>query len=197
MNRKAIAAVALSFALAVCCVPGGNRADETVDREVKEAKKEIVELSKLVEKGKDISTRAAALGKKVDDVESIMWCFKAKAKGGIGAGKTSADQNIEVKIIRLSMRPLTGEQLANEKADLIRIATISAAVAEVTTHYAPDRRVQHGAARKEWLKRTSEMKKFSLELLAAVKAGEPRKVKQAAAKLNDSCYPCHFVGRDQ
>src|SRR5947209_1231369 len=115
MNRTAIAAGALSFALALCCLPGGNRADETVDKEVKEAEKEMVELAKMVEKGKDISARAKALGKKVDDIESIMWCFKAKAKGGIGAGKTFADQSIELKIFRLSMRPLTGAQLAKEK----------------------------------------------------------------------------------
>jgi hypothetical protein len=194
MNRNAIAAGALFLVLALWYLPGGNRADESYEKEAREVKKEIVEMARLVEKGKDISARAVAMSKKYDDLDPIMWCFKAKSKGGIGAGKTFSEQSIELKIIRLSRQILTREQLANQKSDLIRIAAVSAAVAEVTAHYGPE--VGGRRKREEWKKLATEMKKFSLELMAAVKAGDPRKVRRAASKLSDSCLPCHTVGRD-
>ena len=85
MKRNAIAAGGLFLVLAASwCLPGGNRADETFDKEAKEAKKQIVELARLVEKGKDVSALAAAMKEKFDEIDPIMWSFKSKSKGGLG-----------------------------------------------------------------------------------------------------------------
>ncbi len=53
-----------------------------------------------------------------------------------------------------------------------------------------------GKGPKEWKSHTEEMKQASLELIKAVKSGNPGAVKTASFKLEGSCTNCHSDFRD-
>lgn len=185
----------LTLAVVLLAGQGTVRAYEDDKEAIKQAQKDLIELAKAIEDGKDGKALAAAMKKKYEDLAPIMHAYKPSPKGGIGVGKKAAGDGIELKIINLGKRALSAANLGKEKDDIVKMAYINAAIAEVTYLYGPAK-PKGGKGPKDWKQHTDDQLKASLELAKAVKAGEAAKIKTAANNLNNACNNCHTDFRD-
>jgi hypothetical protein len=156
--------------------------------EVSDARKEIVDLARDVEGGKDIAAKAAALPKKYDDLETAMTIYKPRSRGGLGFGP-KASYGLELKIRDLNREALSQATLQKESAELIRMGYINLAMADIVKHYPV--RTKGGKGKKEWEQHLDDQKKAARELIAAVKARDPKALKKAADNLDSACVRCH------
>jgi hypothetical protein len=185
-----------SMLLLAVALLGGGDARAAADEETKKAQADILDLAKKIADGKNVAADTAAIKKKYEDLNTLMHAYKPSPKGGIGTGlEPKAGDGIEIKIINLGKRVLQPATLKKEEAVLTKIGYINAALADITTHYAPAK-PKAGKGAKEWKQHCSDMKEASLELIKAAKASNPMQVKTAAIKLNDSCNNCHSDFRD-
>ncbi len=167
--------------------------DDKDDKEVKAAQKDVLDLCKEIAGGKNVSSRAAEIKKKYEDLNTVMHAYKPKAKGGIGFGSNPKD-GIETKVISLGKRVPAGS-LDKEGPELIRMANINIAIAEIAKHYAPAK-PKGGKGKKDWETHLADQKKESQDLIKAVKAKDYKAVKAAANNLNNACNNCHSDFRD-
>lgn len=150
-----------------------------------------------VQKLADAAADAAALTKQADlvskkyELKPIMWAFKPKEKGGLGAG--SDPQGVELKLIKLGKKPL--KDLPTQAGDLEKTAQLTRGIAEITPSYA-GKFTKTPAEAKLWTGYADGMKKGADDLAAAVKAGNANDVQKVANKLNESCNDCHTKFRD-
>jgi hypothetical protein len=160
--------------------------------EIADAQKAILEMAKEIEAGKDVSSQAAALKKKLEDLAPLMAAYKPKARKGIGVG--SGKDGVESKFIALGKRA-TAAILTMEKDDLIKMGYVNLAIGETTLHFAPEK-PKGGKGKAEWVKHTKEMIEATKEFIEAVKGGNAAKVKSAANNVNNACNNCHSDFRD-
>jgi hypothetical protein len=154
----------------------------------KERGKEVLELAREVEAGKDITKRAAVLRKGFGNVRAAMNMYNPRARGGIGFGPRS--MAIERRLVDLEEDGVSAETLKKESAELARVAHINLVMAEIVIGYAPKKPVL-GRGTKEWERDLDLVKTGSSDLLKAVKAADPKAVKAAAARINNGCNNCH------
>jgi cytochrome c556 len=184
---------ALIAAMAFLAVGAPSRADDDdSDKEIKEAQKDVLDLAKQIADGKDVQIAADKISKKYEDLNTIMYAFKPKAKKGIGVG--AKGEGIEQKIQSMGKRAIPAGTLQKQKADLIKMAYINIAIANLTMNRPVKPKGGKGA--KEWKEHTTEMKNSSLELIEAIKSGSSAKVKAVSTKLETSCNNCHTDFRD-
>ena len=183
---------ALIAVMAFVAVGTPSRADDEDEKLIKEAQKDVLDLAKQIADGKDVQAAADKISKKYEDLNTIMYAFKPKAKKGIGVG--AKGDGIEQKIQSMGKRAIPAGTLQKQKAELIKMAYINIAIANLTMNRPV--KPKGGKGTKEWKEHTSEMKKASMELIEAVKSGDPAKVKSAAFKLEGSCTNCHSDFRD-
>ena len=193
MNRIARLLTIAAF-LAVALV-AANKATAYDEKETAAAIKDVVALAKDAEEGKVDEAKAKAIKKKFEDLNTVMHIYKPREKGGLGVGPKAKGDGIEIKLNNLGKRALSAMQATKEKDDLIMVGKVNVAMAEVTKLYAPTK-PKGGKGAKEWNGFSDEMKKASLELIAAAKKGEPDAIKKAANNLNNSCNSCHSDFRD-
>jgi len=149
--------------------------------------KTTLQIAAMIEKGeKGAADKAAALRKAGADLEDIMKAFKPRAKGGIGVGKASPVDGIELKLQGLATKGLAKMALEKEKADLIKAAYVTLAIGEIGHYYAPEKK---GAA--AWKKYNEEMKVATRDFIKAVNAVDKDKVKKTAADIVSACNACH------
>ena len=96
----------------------------------------------------------------------------------------------------LGRSALPQKDLADQQADLQKMAEVSLAIAEVAPHYAP-KTDEAGMPIKDWLKFSADMKMQSKDLIDAIKGGNPKTVHDKANILNGSCDACHTEFRDK
>ncbi|SRR5579871_4376780 len=168
------------------------------DDEKKAAQKAVLQLVDTM-KGKGAAQpQIAAITKKFDELEPIMWVYKPRKKGGIGMGKDGAD-DIEQTLGRIGnprgKAKLTAQKLAAMKADLITAGELSKAIAEIT---AQDKYVQQYAKKEpaKWKSYTKDMQKGAEELITAVNGAKVADVQKAANNLSASCTSCHSDFRE-
>jgi hypothetical protein len=179
--------------LAVIALMAGDDSRRAYGRQGGNAQKDILKLAEMLAAGKNIAGDAAALKKKYEDLEKIMDSYKPGNKGGIGYGKKK--EGIELKLNAMGKRALAAGTLKGEKDDLLKMAYINLAIAEVASHYAPAK-PKAGKGAKEWKQYTSDQKKAAEELIKAIEASSPEKVKAAANNINSACNGCHADFRD-
>lgn len=158
----------------------------------KDAQEAVLQLMKSInDKKGDVKAQAAAIKKKFDELEPIMYVYKPRNKGGIGMKDGSS---IETELGKIgnpkSKSKLTKQKVADLKDDLIKAGQLSRAIAEITELYAPKKDTA------EWKKYTQDMRKASDELIEAAKGGEVAKIKKAAGNLSGSCTDCHSKFRN-
>jgi cytochrome c556 len=183
----------LILSLAVVLVVAGVSAGAD-DKEAKEAQKEIVELAKLIENGKDakaVSAKVEAIKKKYDDLNTVMYVFKPLGKSGLGYDDTDKLMGLELKIQRLEKgnNPIPTKTLKDEASKLNRLAYVSIAMAELAKPYFS--KPEKGKTKKDWDKHNDDQKKAAEELIKAVKAGDGKAAKTAMKALNNACLGCH------
>jgi hypothetical protein len=161
------------------------------DDEKREAQQAILKLADSIKSGRgDARAQAAAIKKKFDELEPIMWIYKPRNKGGLGMGKDGA--GIELELGRLSgpKAKLTPQKIKELEPDLIKAAEISKAIAEVSDLYTPKKDTA------KWKDYNKDMRKAADELIEAVKSGNAMQVKKAITNLNASCTSCHSDFRE-
>jgi hypothetical protein len=211
---RAWSGVAVLAALgATVAFVGRGRGDDEEEKvkleKTLKAQPELVKIIDMIGKGAkeaDIRKAADELTKK-HDLEFVMGAgFKPREKGGLGVGATPGaikPDAVELKLIDIgATKPkktepkITEKDIAAEKNDWIKMAQVSQTLAEIAPSYAAmDKRTP--AEQKKWNRYCEDMKKGSIDLVGAINTGEPKKVQQAADKLNASCNDCHKDFRDK
>ena len=125
-----------------------------------------------------------------------MIVFKPRDKKGIGVGPRGPGDGIEFKLNNLGKRKMAKAQLRKESAELLKMAYINLAMAEITPHYPPPRLRRNKKGVKEWWQYTADWKTGTKAFLSAVKKGEPEAVKKAANSITNACNGCHADFRD-
>jgi hypothetical protein len=193
--RVTFAGLLLAAGIGLVAVGSGLAADDDDKEFLKEAKAaqdEVVKLMATMEKGGDAKKQLEAITKKYDQLKPLMYVFKPRAKGGLGVGPEGKADGIELKISALGKKGIAPAGLRKEQADLMKIAAVSKAMADVADQY-PSYGKKDVAG---WKDLNNDMRKGADELIAAVKSGDPAKVKAAANNLNASCTSCHAKFRD-
>jgi cytochrome c556 len=191
-------AMASALLMAIGVAVGTSTAHAFDDnKEIKEAQKDVLELTKLISAGKEkeADAKAAAIKKKYEELNTVMHVYKPSPKGGIGYGKAGPGDGIELKIINMGKRNVPAATLQKEKADLIKLAYINAAMAMVADHYAPTK-PKGGKGAKEWKQYSADQKKAAMDMIKAIQAGNAADVKAAANNMNNACNNCHADFRD-
>jgi hypothetical protein len=160
---------------------------------------EVNKMADAVGKGQKVDTAAAAFFKEHEkELKQTMWVFKEREEGGFGVGpepgKYKPDGIEALLFNQLGRSPNMTLDPKQHGADLNRLADVVLAMAEITSNYAPAKKMgdMDPAA---WKSSIGEMKKAATELKAAVKAESKGDLKKALANLNASCSHCHGVFR--
>lgn len=169
------------------------------DDEKKAGQEAVLKLVDSMSKGENVQAQIAAIKKKFDELEPIMWVYKPRNKGGVGMGKNGTD-DIELTLGKIgnprAKAPLTAKKLAAWKADLIRAGQMSKAIAEISDKYAEQYAKNNAANVAKWKNYNKDMRKGADDLIAAAKADDVGKVKKAANDLSASCTSCHSDFRE-
>jgi hypothetical protein len=164
------------------------------------AQKDVLDVAKAIEDGKGnkaIQAKVKAIKGKGTDLADLMWVYKNRQKAGLGFGaKPADDSGIEKKILELqrTARGPAAAALKRDSEDLIKMAYVTLAMAEITRPYF--NKPANGKGRMAWNKWLDDQEKASRDLIAAVKAENPKAVAQAAKNLLNSCTECHAVFRN-
>jgi hypothetical protein len=172
----------LSVALAAVGLTAGRAQD------VKGPGKDVLDLARQAEAGKDVAKNAVALRKRFASVRAAMNLYNPRSRNGIGYGPRGV--GIERRLVDLEEQPVDAETLKKESAELVRVAHINLVMAELTRGFAPQKPFL-GRGKKEWERDLEALKTASRELLKAVKDGSPKAVQAAATRVNNACNNCH------
>jgi cytochrome c556 len=168
------------------------------DDEKKTAREAVLKLMETMQGGGNAQGQIAEITKKFDELEPLMYVYKARKKGGIGMGK-DGDLDIELTIGNISnpraKAKFTPKKLAEWKADLIKAGEMSKAIAKIAEQ---DKYTQQYGkkAPNKWKDYTKDMKKGAEELIKAARSDNVDAVKAAAKTLSDSCTSCHSDFRE-
>jgi hypothetical protein len=166
--------------------------------EKKAAQEAVLKLVGSMNGGGNVQGQIAAITKKFDELEPIMWVYKSRKKGGIGMGKDGAE-DIELTLGKIgnprAKAKFNPRKLAEWKADLIKAGEMSKAIAKIAEQnkYAQQYGKKNVAM---WKKYTKDMEKGAEKLIKAVKADSVPQVTQAANDLSASCTNCHSDFRE-
>ena len=152
---------------------------------------------------KAAATEAQAFAKGLDEegFTEVMDLFRKRTKEGkggwgVGAKPTGMpDDGMEARIQNLSRKPLGKADLDKLQADLAQMAYRTAVIGEITIAKTPAKKVGEKDP-KDWKEYSQEMVSSAYNLAKALKAGEPKMIREASGKLNSSCSNCHGKFRD-
>ena len=175
-------------ALAVCLSAHARGPSEEDDepqrrRKATAAHDDVLRLADSLDRDEDeIEKQAHAIADK-HNLESVMWLFKPRHKGGDG---------VEATLLALEKRALTPKELEAQRDDLIGMAKATFAASRAAPLYA-SRYVSadNGRAGKTWARYCEDMKDSSQDLLGALRADDVKALKKAVVALNRSCTNCH------
>jgi Cytochrome C' len=187
----------VGLGLVFLAVSGRSQADEAGN--IRDA---VQKAANALASGDDAAAQKIAndLAKSVDQLEDVMNLMSRRTptgKGGLGVGKQGefTPDSIEGQVQNLSKKPLPAQRLDKESDALAEMAYRIEAISEVARAKAPEK--DEGAKKKkDYLEWAGDMKKAAQELAEAAKSKDPKKVKNAAANLNNACNNCHGVFRD-
>ncbi len=122
------------------------------------------------------------------DVEDIMRPFALPSTGGLG---------IEKELLGLGRRPLGAQALSQRSRQLTSFGYRAAAIAELAKRNPSDTAQKNAANRKMWDGWADDMAKAAVEFAEAARSKDPKQLKTAAVKLNNSCSQCHEKFRNE
>jgi hypothetical protein len=197
MARKWSAGVVLASALCAVAVNVGRGDDDHED--AKALRKAIDAAGKEVLKNLNgIGATAAAKLAKEHKMEATMRLFQMQSKGGLGIGdltKAGHKNSIDLLIADYSTtKPPTKDEVKKYAGDLIKVAQITAVIAEMTPTWGPAK-AQGMKTPEKWNELTAEMKQGSADLISAAKAQDEKAVLAAAKRMKNSCAVCHKIFR--
>jgi cytochrome c556 len=201
---------AVILALGACCLTVARARDDADDKaKVEAAKKAASDVEKLADAvaagdADALKKQADAVVKKYDDLGPIMWQMKPREKGGLGVGAKpgAIDPDAsELQLIRMGgKKGPNAADLKTNKADYQRMVEVVRGIAEPAA--APSYGAKYAkpgdktATKEKWISLSKDMQKGSDDLIDAIKTGNPKKVQDAANRLNANCNDCHTIFRD-
>jgi len=212
MPIRWLAALIATIVLGIGLLVAVNAAAADKDKETpeekaarKDAQEAVVQLADMMgdaKRGDDVKKMAKELSERMikadigeDAVKPVMSPLRLRDKGGLGVGPRAGaydPDGIEAKIMALAKKKLPAAELKKQADDIARLASITAAIAEVADLHAPPKKVGPKDP-KDWKKWSNEMRDDALDLANAVKKAkpDPDEVKKVATKLNGTCTDCH------
>ena len=200
--------VTVLAALGLCVLAvGRGRGDDADDAkkmaDAQKAAPDVLKVVDAVEKGmkdEDLQKLGDSVAKKYG-ITPIMWQMKPRDKGGVGVGAKPgavAQDSIELELLQLGniKKPISPADLKAQKADLVKMAQTSIAIARMTPNFASDEG-RKGQEIKDWNKFAEDQRKGSQDLIDAINGGDPKKVADVANRLNGTCNDCHTKFRDK
>ncbi len=144
---------------------------------------------------------AERVAKKYAYNRPLMKVFRPRTAkgGGLGVGtKPGAIQpdGIEDKIKALARTVPSAAELEEQGDALVRMAEVTAAVAEVTRLKCEVHQKAGRLNPKDWERWSDAMRQSSLELAEAVRTRDGTRVTALAAKLHVTCTSCHRIFRE-
>lgn len=194
MNRR----VAITFTAALLGLGLWSMTALSAGDDKKEGQEAVLKLVEAMNGGGNVQGQIAAITKKYDELEPLMWVYKPRKKGGIGMGK-NGDDDIELTLGKIgnprAKAKLNAQKLAQWKADLIKAGEMSKAIAEIADQ---GKYVQQYGKKNmaQWKKYTKDMRKGADDLIKAAKADNVAQVTKAAQILSESCTSCHSDFRE-
>jgi hypothetical protein len=180
-----------ALTLGLCLLAGvsGLAADDDDKKAAAEARQAVVDLANGKGNPKAIADKY--------EIEDVMRVFKPRDKRGLGVGpKPGAitPDGIEAKWINMGKgKGPSKVELTRDLAALVQAAQVTRAVGEINEHYASKSGQKDP---KKYKQLNEDMIKCSKELIDAFKTADPKIVKTAVNKLNQSCNECHTMFRD-
>ncbi len=189
LTRKWSAGAVL--ALALCGMPGSVGRGDDDDEETKALRKAIEAAGKEVLRNLNgIDAAAAAKLAREHKMDATMRLLQIQSKGGLGIGdltKAGHKNSIDHK-------PPTRDEVKKHADDLVKVAQITAVIAEMTPTWGPTK-AQGMKTPEKWNALSAEMKQGSADLMAAAKAQDEKAVLAAAKRMKNSCTVCHKIFR--
>jgi len=193
--KKFAIGLAVGVALTLAMTAAGVARDKEDDEA---ARKDVLDVLKAVEGGKDdkeLAAKADAIKKKDYELNNLMKVYKLKEKGGLGFGPEETS-GIEQRIIQLEKLPrgLSPATLKKEKKELVKLARLNLAMAEIARPWYDnfkDAGKKEGKTKKDWDKYVEDQKKASKDLLEAIEKEDGKAVSKIAKELLASCTDCH------
>jgi hypothetical protein len=173
----------LVFVLAAVGVLTAGRAQDARSKG-----KDVLDLAREGQAGKDIAKKAALLGKQFASARAAMQLYNPRGRNGIGFGPKGT--SLEGRFVALGEDGVSAETLKKESAELIRAAHINLVMAEILRAHAPAKPFL-GRGKKEWERDLEAMKKASKSLIEAIGASDPKAVQASATRINNACNSCH------
>jgi cytochrome c556 len=165
------------------------------DGDKKEAQQAILKLVDSMKGNKgDVKAQTAALKKRFDELEPIMWVYKSRKKGGLGIGKDGEDIEQTIgKVGNARAKGWTAKKRLDMRADLAKVADLSRALAEVADLYAKKYNDNNTGKPNpaKWQEYVKQMRKGADELNKAVQGQDAAAIQKAAGNLSASCTNCH------
>ena len=167
------------------------------------AKKDYGAAKKLVTALPDLKADPKALVapvalEKIGELNDWMYLLKLRRAGGFGftakPGQQPNADGIEARLLGLSRKALTPNELETQADDIVRLANAGAVIGQVTAAFTPTK-PDPKQDPKVWRQTQEDMVKFSLALAAAARKKDAKETMAAAKGLNTSCKDCHEVFR--
>lgn len=205
--KKHLIGLAVGLALTLACAAVGTARDKDKDKkkaddkDIVAARKDVLEMLDLVKgnkPAKDVEAKALAIKKKDVSINDLMMVYALKENGGLGFGAKPEDKSgLEAKLIALQRgnRGPAPATIKKEKDDLIKLAHLNIAMAEIAKpHFPGDKKVEGKQyTKKDWEKWLTEQKAASKELLDAIDKNDGMAMNKAAKKVFEACTECHSV----
>jgi cytochrome c556 len=196
-SYRLVCGVVLAAALVVLTGPARSADKDDDPAATKKAGDAVIKLIGQLD-DKDVPDKAKAVAK-ANEIERVMRQFKTRKDGGMGIGAkppVGVKDGIELALIDFAGKSPNAATLKANQADLLKMAQVSRAVAEINAFYPPPKPKMKGVQPSDYKKWNDEMKASSKELEDAIKAADPGKVEAASKKLVASCNSCHSGFRD-
>jgi hypothetical protein len=150
----------------------------------------------------DVSLQAKRMVEELDACEmSRVFGMRRPRRGGVGIGtavKAGHRDSIEDLVRDWSgAKPPTKEELKTHQKDLLRVARVTRAMAELAPHrkniYIP---MNNAKMDERWKQVCADFKTTTRDMQTAVEKAEPAETRQVAIRLQRTCDACHqLVGR--
>jgi hypothetical protein len=149
----------------------------------------------------DVSAQAKKMVSDLDACEmSRVFGQKTPQRGGVGIGsavKAGHKDSIEELVQDWSgPKPPTREELKTHRKDLLRVARVMQAMAELAPHrfdlYRP---LNNKKWDQDWRQVSAQFKTTSQALHDAIEKVDPAETRQVAVRMQQTCNACHQLAR--
>jgi hypothetical protein len=194
IDARLLSASFVGLCLGIGALAAGEPSSTSAEQKRAAAQKAIIQLGDMI--GEACAAQRAKQIVADHDSEDISSVFGNKPWGGLGVGKLAQNglprDSIERLINTLSRRKnITETEIEKYLDDYVRVAKVLQAMAELAPFRATENVKKSESLSKEWQEVARQFKEGALNFRKAVDGKDPKKLRLAAEKLQDTCCHCH------